>query len=137
MLSTKNSLKNVEFWLKNLLKSIKMTPMKFSRIRNDGFFVQNVIYYTAAPGALVFKCFNLTAECFQCLYQVLVSIVVSICACHARDPGSIPGLRDFFAIYLLTSFGQQKRHKKEDSTDRITKRIKILNRKFKNSFYVQ
>ena len=32
--------------------------------------------------------------------QILVSIVVSICACHARDPGSIPGLRVFFCAFF-------------------------------------
>ena len=38
----------------------------------------------------------ITLEIPRIFHQVLVSIVVSICACHARDPGSIPGLRDFF-----------------------------------------
>ena len=33
--------------------------------------------------------FIMRAPCFQC--KVLVSIVVSIPACHAGDPGSIPG----------------------------------------------
>ena len=33
--------------------------------------------------------------------NVLDSIVVSIPACHAGDPGSIPGRRDYFAKLML------------------------------------
>ena len=32
---------------------------------------------------------------------ILVSIVVSIPACHAGDPGSIPGRGDLFAICIF------------------------------------
>ena len=36
---------------------------------------------------------------FHCLHGILLgSIVVSISACHAEDPGSIPGLRVFFPL---------------------------------------
>jgi hypothetical protein len=36
--------------------------------------------------------------------QILVSIGVSIPACHAGDPGSIPGLRDIFLTLFFESF---------------------------------
>ena len=35
------------------------------------------------------------------IISVLVSIVVSIPACHAGDPGSIPGRGDLFAICIF------------------------------------
>lgn len=33
-------------------------------------------------------------------HQLFVSIEVSIPACHAGDPGSIPGRRDLFVLFL-------------------------------------
>lgn len=49
------------------------------------------------------------------LSHVSGSIVVSIPACHAGDPGSIPGLRDFFPTVLkagpeLWNWNQNKIH---------------------------
>jgi hypothetical protein len=45
-------------------------------------------------------------SCFK--YQILVSIGVSIPACHAGDPGSIPGLRDYFKTLIPLFYNKNK-----------------------------
>ena len=49
---------------------------------------------------LVHDCI-ISAECSADVQPVLGSIVVSISACHAEDPGSIPGRGGYFLHFLL------------------------------------
>ena len=50
---------------------------------------------------VVGACYECDIVCAVDDAAILVSIVVSIPACHAGDPGSIPGREDFALCFLL------------------------------------